>query len=87
MLDIRLFGSIAKSTHTGCSDIDIIIVLSSSPEDIFHRTARLKKYFILPIPVDLLVYTKAEIDQMLNDNNHFISNIMTEGVALLAKKS
>lgn len=82
LLDIKLFGSIAKSTHTGCSDIDIIIIVSSSSEDIFHRIAKLKRYFTLPISVDLLVYTKSEIDQMLFENNHFICSAIKEGIDL-----
>ncbi|HEY8449984.1 MAG TPA: nucleotidyltransferase domain-containing protein [Bacillota bacterium] len=57
---IILFGSLAKGTHTGRSDIDLLVVVRDSPVRFLERPCS----FTLPqlqAPVDLFVYTRAEM--------------------------
>lgn len=82
VLEVRLFGSIAKEENTGKSDVDIVVIVSGSSEDIFHRTLKFRRYFDIEVPVDILVYTKQEIDNMLKEENYFIKNILREGILL-----
>lgn len=87
IIDIRLFGSIVKKEDTGKSDADIIIIISDSSEDIFHRSLKFRRYFDIQVPVDVLVYTKPEIEQMLKEGNNFIKNILNESISLIAKEA
>ncbi|MBI4654910.1 MAG: nucleotidyltransferase domain-containing protein [Nitrospirae bacterium] len=87
LIDIKLFGSIAKKEDTGKSDVDIIIIVSDSSEDIFHRSLKFRRYFDIQVPVDVLVYTKPEIEQLLKEGNNFIENILNESISLIAKEA
>ena len=87
VIDIRLFGSIAKKEDTGKSDVDIIIIVSGSSADIFHRSLKFRRYFDIEVAVDILVYTEQEVDQMLKEGNNFIKNILNESISLIAKEA
>jgi predicted nucleotidyltransferase len=87
LIDIRLFGSIAKKEDTGKSDADIIIIVSDSSEDIFHRSLKFRRYFDIQVPVDVLVYTKPEIEQMLKEGNYFIKDILNKSISLITKEA
>ena len=84
VLDVRLFGSIARGDYVGTSDVDILVVLTDAP-DRDEPSARIERsrlffpYFDLPIGVDLLVYTEAEIER----GTPFLSQIYAESVSLL----
>lgn len=83
--DVRVFGSIARGDHVGTSDVDVLIVLADSPgqdlpPDRVERARPFYPYFSLPIGVDLLVYTSAEIEH----GTRFISHIHEESVSLLS---
>lgn len=82
VLDIRLFGSIAKEENTGKSDVDIVIIIAGSSEDIFHRTLKFRRYFDIEVPVDILVYTNEEIDNILKEENYFIKDVLKESIQL-----
>lgn len=82
VLDIRMFGSVAKGEDTGKSDVDIVITISDSDEDIFHRSLKFRRYFDIEVPVDVLVYTKNEMDEMLKQGNYFIKGILRDGTLL-----
>jgi len=82
--DVRVFGSIARGDHVGTSDVDVLIILTSAPAQIplanpVERGRPFYPYFTLPIGIDLLVYTIAEIER----GNRFISHIYEESVSLL----
>jgi predicted nucleotidyltransferase len=82
--DVRLFGSIARGDHVGTSDVDILIVLADLPDQELPTGAKralpFYRYFALPIGVDLLVYTDAEIKK----GNVFVTSIYTESLSLLS---
>ena len=82
VIDVRLFGSIAKNEDIGTSDIDIVIILNNSEENLFQRILKYKKYLDLPIPVDVLVYTEDEIEKMIKEKNFFIKTILEESRSL-----
>ena len=82
VIDIRIFGSIAKNEETGVSDLDILIILRESKETPLKRILKYRKYFNLSIPVDILVYTEEEIKKMVKENNFFIKNILKESISI-----
>jgi len=79
---VYLFGSHARQDATGKSDLDILIVLSNSPEHILQRILRFRRFFDLEIPVDILVYTEDEIEQALAEQNSFIRRALEEAISL-----
>ncbi len=80
--EIRLFGSIAKGEQTGKSDVDILIIVSSSDTPIVLRSVKYRKYFDIEIPVDIIVYTENELNIMLKQGNKFIKEILKESIQL-----
>ena len=64
--DIRVFGSLARGDATGTSDVDVLIIVRHSTEaDMVRRILSFLPYFDLDRGTDLLVYTRAELEQQL----------------------
>jgi len=80
---IILFGSMAKGQADEDSDIDLLVIkeTTSSFGDRIREAVRGLKY---KVPLDIIVYTPKEIEQLKN-NNFFIHEIITEGVLLYEK--
>jgi len=85
ILDIIIFGSIAKNNYTGTSDVDIVIILKESDLNFIERIVKYRKYFDLDIGVDLFVYTFSEFEKMKRENNFFIKEIIDFGISVLKK--
>lgn len=74
---VYLFGSYAENKAAIYSDVDILVVLSDDKRRMFDRLDE----FILefsdgPVPVDVLVYTRAELEKAIEDGNHFLERAM-----------
>ena len=81
--DIRVFGSLARGDATGTSDVDVLILLQHSSEsDPMRRILTFLPYFDLDRGADLLVYTRAELEQQLAAQNHFLQKTWRESIAL-----
>lgn len=86
-----LFGSYANGTPHRDSDIDLIIVLNKDvmPKSFSERMknySAVKKYFYslrAKVPMDILVYTKAEWNCLVEINNSFYKEIVTSGKTLV----
>ncbi len=85
ILDIIIFGSIAKNNYTGTSDVDIVIILKESDLNFIERIIKYRKYFDLDIGVDVFVYTFSEFEKMKRENNFFIKEIIDFGISVLKK--
>jgi predicted nucleotidyltransferase len=73
-----LFGSVARGTDDGRSDIDLLVV----DNDDLRYFARLDKYYdelvdLLHRPVDLFVYREAEIEALRD--RPFVRRVLAEG--------
>jgi predicted nucleotidyltransferase len=81
--DIRVFGSCARGDATGVSDVDVLILLRHSPQsDPLQRIRAFLPYFDLDRGVDLLVYTRAELEHQLALQNRFLQKIWRENIPL-----
>ncbi|MCK8825542.1 nucleotidyltransferase domain-containing protein [Fuchsiella alkaliacetigena] len=77
---IYLFGSYAWGDPNQNSDLDLMIIVNNS--DLKKHKRSVKAYEVLwdlDISVDVLVYTKEEYKQLLNDEYSFCSHIVKEG--------
>lgn len=82
IVQIVVFGSLARGDATGRSDLDVLVVLSGSEQDPLRRILAFRKYFDLRIPVDILVYTKKELEEAVEAGNLFVLRMLKEGVKL-----
>ncbi|VVB55425.1 Nucleotidyltransferase domain protein [uncultured archaeon] len=62
---IVLYGSRAKGTFTGISDIDIIVISSNFEQDFLSRIKDLIDANTSSLPIEPLGYTEAEFETML----------------------
>lgn len=77
---VILFGSYAKGTATDKSDIDILVI-KDIDEPIKNRGRLLRQLFYHSIiPIDLLIYTKGEIEEFHGQPYSFIGTVLETGV-------
>ena len=83
VVEVHLFGSLARGDYTGTSDADVLMILNHTPEtDPIRRVLTFMPYFDVPCGVDLLVYTSAELENALA-HNPFIQRAWAESQPLL----
>ncbi len=84
VVEVYLFGSLARGDYTGTSDADVLVVLHHTSEtDPIRRVLTFMPYFDVPCGVDLLIYTRAELDYALA-HNPFIQHAWAESQPLLS---
>lgn len=92
---IILFGSALDSSSTEQCDIDLLVILdnnsvSQNYEERMHNKLLVRRsiYEISKkIPIDLLVYTKAEYAIITQNSNSFFKDINLKGKVLYEKAS
>ena len=90
---IILFGSQASGTYTEDSDIDLFVILDSERvsqtyEEKMHNYLTASNQITeinKRVPIDLIVYTKAEYDILEENNVSFINEIRKTGKTLYEK--
>ena len=90
-LKVILFGSYARGTPHPDSDIDLVVILNKEGKsdsyrtminhrmEILRRLRELKKKH----PMDILVYTKDEWEELKASGSSFIERIESDGVTIL----
>lgn len=78
VLRIGYFGSYARGDWGVGSDLDLIIVVETAEEPLARRAAQWD-VTELPVPAEVLVYTKGEW-QTLNRQGRFYQTVMREAV-------
>ena len=92
-LKIILFGSLAAGLQTEDSDIDLVVILNTNE---LPRTADEKLSYKVKvrnairdlsfeIPIDLIVYTKAELSKLESLQSPFFNEIANKGEILYEK--
>lgn len=77
-----VFGSYAQGGHDEFSDLDIMVVKETN-KNFFHRHEEFPELYDLGVPVDLLVYTPEEFQEMKKRNNPFVLHILETGKKLI----
>lgn len=78
---VVLFGSLARGGAVPGSDADLLLVLRDSEEPFLERSVRYRPAEI-GVDMDLVVYTRQELDQLLADDNAFVAQALKEGLVL-----
>ena len=82
---VILHGSVARGDFSATSDIDLIIV-KDTPERVPRRIAEALDRCVeaaAPLSVEPLVYTPAEFERLLADENPLITEAVRHGRVLL----
>lgn len=75
--DIYLYGSLIKGNYTPYSDIDIAIIVRKTDKNFIKRQDDYIDYFIpISCNINIVVYTKDEINNLANLNNFYIKDIL-----------
>ncbi|MBI2908589.1 MAG: nucleotidyltransferase domain-containing protein [Chloroflexi bacterium] len=83
--EVVVFGSLVRGEAVPGSDVDLLVILRDSNVPFLDRmTSYMPDRF--PVGMDVFPYTKAEIEQMLQDNNFFIKRALGEGVELFSRQ-
>lgn len=81
---VILFGSLARGDYTARSDADICVILRG--DDPRRSMDRIPEYLAAfsgaPVPVDVLVYTRAEVERMRREGRQFVRDILKQGITL-----
>jgi predicted nucleotidyltransferase len=83
VLRIGYVGSYARGDWGPGSDLDVLLVVESSPEEFTRRPATVDTTG-LPVPVDLMVYTRAEWER-LDPRSRFARMVAREAVWVFAR--
>ena len=81
VLEVRLFGSLARGERNPYADADLLIVLDASRVPYRDRPP-LYKPVGAPVPTDLMVCTQAELERELAAANPFVLGILAESLVL-----
>lgn len=88
VVEISLFGSLAKGNFTGASDADILIVLKNDSRRFIDRIPNyLGDFLQSDVPVDVFPYTVIELEELGKGKNSFIKKIQSEKIILSKRKA
>jgi predicted nucleotidyltransferase len=83
VLEISLFGSLARGDHSPGSDADLYILIKEDGQTPFDRIPRFLRLFLdSPIGTDVLVYTPTESEKMRSEGNLLLKQIEREKITL-----
>ena len=82
---IILFGSAGREDTDEYSDIDLIVI-KETRKSFVERLAEVITYVRPSLcPIDILVYTKDEFEEMKRDLNPFLEEILKDGKVIYEK--
>lgn len=83
---IILFGSMANNTNNVHSDLDLLIIA----DDKFYKNQvveKIKHYaWNFAVSVDILIYSKQEIEKTIEKPNSFIESVLKSGKIVYEKE-
>ena len=77
-----MFGSVARGEADEWSDLDLIVI-ADTDRAFFERFRDFDGFCEVWPRLDLLVYTSAEFERMVNEENPFLLRVLEEGVDVL----
>ena len=83
VLEVRLFGSLAKGNYAPGSDADVLVVLREDARPLLDRIPEfLRRFLDVSVPVEVFPYTRAELERMRRQGVSFMNSIDREGIRL-----
>jgi predicted nucleotidyltransferase len=83
VLEVRLFGSLARGAARPGSDADLFIVVRDGAPPFLDRIAEFARYFTgVGIGCDLIAYTESECRMLAERHDAFARAVLDEGIPL-----
>jgi len=82
---IVLFGSRTGSTFDEDSDIDLLIIKDTKKRPLWRRV-EVRKKLSTEKPLDIIVYTPEEFENLKDSGSSFINDILNKGEVVYEKK-
>ncbi len=83
VIEVRLFGSLARGQARPGSDADLLVTVEHATEPFPDRSPSLAYHLsAVGVGCDLLVYTEAELARMRGEGNGFLRAVETEAIVL-----
>ena len=77
-----MFGSVARGEADEWSDLDLVVI-ADTDRTFFERFRDFDGLYEVWPRLDLLVYTSAEFERMVDEENPFLLRVLEEGVDVL----
>ena len=77
-----VFGSVARGEADEWSDLDLVVI-AETERTFFERFRDFDALYQVWPRLDLLVYTPAEFERMVEEENPFLLRVLEEGVDIL----
>ena len=77
-----MFGSVARGEADEWSDLDLVVI-ADTERTFFERFRDFVALYEVWPRLDLLVYTPAEFERMVEEENPFFLQVLEEGVEVL----
>ena len=77
-----MFGSVARGEADEWSDLDLIVI-ADTDRTFFERFRDFDGLYEVCPRLDLLVYTSAEFERMVDEENPFLLRALEEGMDVL----
>ena len=86
IVEIRLFGSLARGTVNPYADADLLVVLDAT--DLPYRD-RLPRYKPMgsPVPLGVTVCTREELSRELSAGNRFVRRMVDDSILLYGRET
>ena len=84
--EVRLYGSLLTENFSPHSDLDLLILVSTSEQGFLQRSDSYRDYFLhLSLDTDIKVYTLQEVEEMKEQGNPLLSEIEEKGRLLYSR--
>ena len=77
-----MFGSVARGEADEWSDLDLVVI-ADTDRTFFERFRDFAGLYEVWPRLDLIVYTSAEFERMVDEGNPFLLRVIEEGVEVL----
>lgn len=85
--EVDLFGSFARGDYTPESDVDLLVVVTRTEVPFLERPDPYRDFFSeYPLDVNVVVYSRSEVDQFRQEESGFLSRVSAEALPLFRRK-
>jgi predicted nucleotidyltransferase len=88
VVEVRLFGSLARDAAHPGSDADLFVVVRDGAEDFLARIPPVARHFTgVGIGCDVIVFTQSELAALVTAGDRFATAVLNEGMSLARRES
>lgn len=86
VLQVRLFGSLARDEATPGSDADLWVLVKDGAQAFAARSAELARHFEgVGVPCDVVAHTESEWAELRRERRRIVDAVCAEGIELASR--